>query len=304
MPPLDKKLFAGDSGLTIDELKQVEVRNFHQDVIDRLKNCGWNGKAKCCCVGLTLSLDNKKVIQGAFLVKGDLNEKLTIEANKIWPSANSKVNLVLSFPNGEVFTFSEGDLGSDIVPQQAVEQAFYLTSEGRPPAVILEADYAEYGLGAFSLRMTCVLSKNSSEKAGVIVKYTVLLFPESKESLLADYALSQSAAWPGIRLTEGYLPLLPRPYTKWQCPVTPFVLAGVPLDEASPTSACLRRAVAAMMAKTVEPETARTGAAVLSKWLRLTSNPEDMLVKTGEVTWPQPKQPEPETGKWNMWVHM
>ena len=35
--------------------------------------------------------------------------------------------------------------------------------------------------------MTCVISKNSSARAGVMLKWTVLLFPEEKERMLELY---------------------------------------------------------------------------------------------------------------------
>ena len=66
--------------------------------------------------------------------------------------------------------------------------------------------------------MTCVISKNSSARAGVMLKWTVLLFPEEKERMLELYEGAKSPAWPGLRMTEGELTMLPRPTTAWKCP--------------------------------------------------------------------------------------
>ena len=228
MPQLDKKLYAGVGDFDPEELAKGEVRNFTIDIATKLREFGWNGTSKCCSVGLALSPDNKRVEQGALLVRGNLDDKLTVEANKIWPEAKSGVRLTLKLRAGELFTFSEGDLGSDIVDQAQVEHGFYKHVEGTTPTPILEADHKEEGIGRFCLRMTCVLSNNSSAKSGVILKYTIVLLPSSKEALLDQYDLAQSAAWPGLRVTDGYLTLIPRPSKNWGCPVIPFIKPGHP----------------------------------------------------------------------------
>jgi hypothetical protein len=297
MPPLDKKLFVGENELRAEDLAQAEIANFSGDIGIGLTKFGWDGK-KCCCIGLTLSPDNARVDRGVFLVRGNLEEKLNIEASRIWPGAKENVMLVMRFTDSGIFTFSEGDLGSDLVQQEAVEHGFYATTEGQNPTVILEADFEEYGIGDFSLRMTCQLSGKSSVKSGVSIKFAVLLFPSSKANLVDTYELAQTASWPGIRIMEGYLPLLPRPTTAWRCPVVPLMLCGTGFADGGgfPRPEPLRRAIGEIMKKSVVPETGRTGAALQTKWTRLAANPGELVVKTGSVTWPTTPEPEHETG--------
>ena len=45
----------------------------------------------------------------------------------------------------------------------------------------------------------------------------------------------------------------------------------------------LRRAIGAIMAKGVLPETSRTGNAVTTKWRRLINNPEELVENKGKV---------------------
>ena len=297
---MDKKLFAGADAYDPEELAKGEVSNFTSDFAIKLKAFRWDGFSKCCSVGLALSPDNRRVEKGVLLVRGNLDEKLTIEANKIWPEAKSGVGLVLKLRAGELFTFSEGDLGSDIVDQAQVEHGFYKHVEGTTPTPILDADHREEGIGGFCMRMTCVLSNNSSAKSGVILKYTIVLFPSSKEALLDQYDLAQSAAWPGLRVTDGYLPLLPRPGKNWGCPVIPFIKPGGPLEEVTtvPSPEGLRRAIACMMAKTIIAETARSGAALTTRWRLLASNPGELQVRQGELTWPAASISPPELGEY------
>ena len=115
--------------------------------------------------------------------------------------------------------------------QALVEHGFYKHVEGMTPTPILGADHKEEGIGRFCLRMTCVLPNNSSAKSSVILKYTIVLLPSSKEALLDQYDLTQSAAWLGLWVTDGYLPLIPRPSKNWGCPVIQFIKPRAPLAE-------------------------------------------------------------------------
>lgn len=297
MPNLDKKLFAGERDLAVADCNHAQISNLSGDVDAALKKFGWDAATRYACVSLGLSSDNKRVEKGTFLIRGTLDTKINVEAAKIWSGANKAVIAVFSFPDAGIFTFSEGDLGSDIVQQEAIDHTFYLIRDGRPPTPILEADYEQHGIGSVAMRMTCTLSSTSSIKEGVVVKYTILLFPLSKESLLASYELAQCAAWPGLRLSEGRMALGPRPSTPWGCPIVPLILGGRPTGEScSVPAGVLRYAIASMMSKTVEPEMARSGTALLDKWKRLAANPNELMVKAGDLTWPTATAPPPDHG--------
>lgn len=292
MPLLDKNLFTGIERIDPTDISRGELRNFASDVTDKLAVLGWDQKGMCGCIGLSLTTDNRYVEKGTFFVRGSVkDQELKIEANKIWGEASSNVHLLLKFPSVDMFNFSEGGLSSDLLSQEEVQHGLYEANEDSRLTNILEADYEKHGIGEFCIRMSCTLAKSSSVKKGAMVKFTILLFPDSKQALLDTYELAQSPAWPGIRVTEGDIPLLPKPSTQWMCPVIPLTLSGTPYADLArmPSAEDLRRAIAAIMGTGGVVETARTGPSLVARWKKAANNQEELALKEGPVTWPDRK---------------
>ena len=128
-----------------------------------------------------------------------------IEAKTIWADTDENVIQSLKLNNREIFTFNATGLTSDILPRENVQ-----------------------GIRNFCLRMACTISKNSSVRKGVVLKYSILIFPDSKGNMLSTYKLAQSLAWPGMRVIE--LVVLPRPPAKWGCPILPLIMPGTPFE--------------------------------------------------------------------------
>ena len=296
---MDKALFSGGEDFDGREIERGALRNLTSDVAERLKGFGWLGRiAGCIC--LTLSPDNKSVRAGVLAVRGPVDDKeLRVDSNKIWPAASADTFVSIKLPAADIFKFGDGGLCSDYVAEEEVQHAVYENTEGRGPTPVLEADYEERGIGSFCIRMTCIISKSSSARTGVMLKWTVLLFPDAKERILELYEGAKSPAWPGLRLTEGELPMLPRPTTAWRCPMIPLVLPGQVISQSLdlPAPEDLRRTIGAIMAKGVLPETSRTGNAVTTKWRRLANNPEELTENRGKVLWPTSTPQQPATGK-------
>ena len=300
MPELDKNLFAGDADLDSDEARGAEVRNLGTDINRKLSNSGWNGVEAVGCIGLVLSTDNERVERGTLIVKGQLEEEpIRIEANKIWEDANKNVMLSLKLNNEDIFTFNATGLTSDILPQENIHHGVVLMREDRAPRPVLEGEYEGLGIGNFCLRMACTISKSSSVRKGVVLKYTVLIFPVSKDDMLATYELAQSPAWPGMRVMDGELAVWRRPATKWGCPILPFIMPGAPFEQLPrlPASDEIRHVIATIMERGVVPETGRTGAALLTKWRKLANNPADLSERAGPVTWPKTRPAAIAQGK-------
>ena len=102
-----------------------------------------------------------------------------------------------------------------------------------------------------------------------------------------------------MRITEGDIPLLPRPTAPWGCPVLPLIVSGTPLDQlpVQPEIDVLKRTISLIMRKAAMPETGRTGAALLTKWRRLANNPEELTSKSGTTTWPTSEPASATHGK-------
>ncbi len=297
---MDKVMFAGGGHIDRELGAKLEVKNWAEDTEEKFRQHGWDGDSGCAGIGLLLSADNSAVEAGAFIIRGPLDGKqLVVEANRIWPNADARAALLIRLKEGGVFTFSEGGLVSDIISSENIEHSLVATGEGRQPAPILAAQYEDWGWRDFCLRMLCHVSKKSSPKAGVVVSYTVILFPMGKEALLERYELAQSAAWPGLRIAEGQLPVLPRPVTPWGCPLLPLLRTGEALAGGGtlPSGEELRAAISAIMSQQALAETGRTGSAIMAKWDRLTNNQEEVVVKESELAWPKTEMPAAKQGK-------
>jgi len=305
MAPLDKKLFSGKRNLTPEEICELEVVNFTNNVDDELTQHGWNKTAACGSIGLHLAIDNNAVEGGLFIVRGQLGDgrQVSMEAAKIWQGADSRANLILRIRDAGIFTFSEGGMASDIIDGKQVEYGMVAANADKQTAPIMENDMEEWGFRGFALRLLCRLSKRSSVKEGVVITYTVILYPMWKEQLLEKYELAQNPAWPGLKVLEGHFPMAPKPRTAWGCPISPWLRMEVSAAEEGaeiPDSDILREAVGKIMDQQATAESCRSGPSLLAKWDRLRCNPDDLSMKPPEVTWPGSQQNtrNPDTGKY------
>jgi len=298
MSELDPSFFTGQENVDSKDLSKLRVKNFSSDIVTGLTGFGWDGKGACGSIGLTLDADNQAVVHSEFMVNGPVEGRtVTVECQKLWPDADARVQLALTLKDGSVFQFSNGGLYSDIVAQDQLDYGFFALEEGRQPAPILQPDYEDWGIQSFSLRMLCIVSKNTSVKQGVVIKHTVLIFPEGKEELLAKYEAAQSPAWPGLKLVEGYLALLPKPTTAWRCPVLPFIRLGTEGLDQLPTGKEMRRAIGATMAAAVKATTSRTAASLATRWTKLLTNPGELREESGDLRWPLTEISPQEKGK-------
>jgi hypothetical protein len=157
LPTLDKKFFAGESDIPMEECAKLEIRNVTTDLEQCLREFGWQG-GTAACIALSLSADNGKVARGEFVLVGPLADYKE-EAAKLWPGCNENVTMTNKMKTGAVFSFENGSLASEIVAQEKLEYAYY--DQG---TIILDVDYEEYGIGDFCARTVCSISKNSAVK--------------------------------------------------------------------------------------------------------------------------------------------
>lgn len=155
------------------------------------------------------------------------------------------------------------------------------------------SNYNKAGIGEFALRIVAQISRSSSGKKGVMMKYAVLLYPGSISALTAN-AGEQGPSWPGIKLSSGEFPMGPRPTAKWGCPVLPFIRISNPLNENStiPPGDRLRRAIGNIMVRAGAHDGRSSGHSLREKWEKLRRQPEENTTKEPSVTWPPP-EPEP-----------
>jgi len=294
MPVLTSKtLFTGENHIDPDDLGRTEVNNFHSNVDAQLReHFKWKGNATAA-IGLSLSPDNSKVTNGQFITRGNTGLKeQRISCDRIWHGCTGDLSLVIKFPTVDIFTFSTGRLYSDIVPSTSILHTFHAADN----SVAFGDAVADAGITGFSARMMCQLSSTSNGRKGIVIQYTIIIFPSSAAEL-ADNPDSRFASFPGIKISDGTMPLSPKPTKQWRCPVIPFIRPGVSFQDlpSAPSSRRLRNAVAAIMCTAAQAATLRNGANVTARWERLRTNPRELADITPDVTWPAPDEEE-ETG--------
>ena len=288
MPPMERGLFEGNNSIGAEDIRRLEVENCEDAVAEALRKFDWNGQAAGCLV-LQLTPDNGSVSGGHFSAQGRLSkEDHKWEANKIWGNAEAGLLLTVQVPDGSAFKFTEGGLCSDYLDMQKVEHC--ITTTGRGSQLVMQANYSERGVGAFCLRLICHLQK-ASVRGGVTLGYSVLLFPGSSEEVLNISEWAKNPSWPGLKVAEGEMPLLPNPSTLWKCPVLPLLQTGTPwgADITHPPTEELRNRVAWIMATSEPAEVCKTRKTLLGRWERYANSPDEFTPKRSPTTWPRPK---------------
>ena len=298
MPDLDKDLFRGSSQVAEEDLARGEVNNIGEDVTNVLTSFDWEG-GPVACILLQLSPDNERIAAGSLITRGREDREYTLDASKVWQDATLGVTLTIRLPELDSFTFTDGGLTSDFLPDEDCIHFFHAAREGGTSAPILTANLAQQGIGRFCTSLVCQLAKSSCAARGVILKYTLMLFPASRGELLQMSERVTSGSWPGIRLGEGEMPLLPRPSADWGCPVLPLIRPAISFSVLgrAPGSTALRQAIGAIMRRCGGPESSRNAASLHAKWDRIKRSPANFAEKEVPVTWPEQEQQALITGE-------
>ena len=299
MPELDSALFSGKlKPVTEEDLAKCEVNNIGEDITNVLTSFGWEGEPTACVL-LQLTADNERVAAGTLVTRGQADREFIIDAGKVWQDANMGVTLTIRLPELDSFSFSDGGTASDFLPDEECVHFFHAAKEGGAATPILSANLEKFGIGRFCTRLVCQPSKNSGPTNGVLLKYTYMLFPASRGELLQMSEKVRSGSWPGIKLGEGEMAMLPRPSEQWGCPVIPLIRPAISFSVLgrAPSSAVLRHAISAIMRRCGNPDTSRNAASLQTKWDKLKKNPATFTEKEATVTWPEQAQQAPITGE-------
>lgn len=291
MPPLDKKWFHEKGDIPTDVAEKLVTASFGLPVTQTLLNLGWSGN-HIATVGLDLSPDNRRVVRGRYLLAGPLTkEPVSIQAAKLFPTADPAIMLVIYIPDGAEFRFHSGNLGSDLLPCESYKHHF---SKGE--SVIFPTDWAANNIGETCLRAIGHLDKSSNTGTGPRPKTTILLFPKSVEEMHQLSDGTQNVSWPGLRILQTTGEFFPKT-NAWKDPICPLLLRGSPQEGAPnfPPGDEIRFHIAAVM-KTARLPTACTSTRGLTKqWEKAVNNVED-LEKEPSITWPEVPRPTAPEG--------
>ena len=298
MPDLDKELFRGGSEVKEEDLAKCEVNNLGEDVTNVLTSFDWEG-GPAACILLQLTPDNERIAAGTLITRGRDEKEYTLDVSKVWQDANMGITLTIRLPELDSYTFTDGGMTSDFLPDEECIHFFHATKDSGASTPILSANLAQHGIGRFCTRLVCQPAKASSAERGVVIKYTCMLFPAGRGELLQMTEQVSSGSWPGIRLGDGEMPLLPRPSVNWGCPVIPLIRPAIAFSVLgrAPSSPVLKYAIAAIMRKCSGPESSRNAASLQTKWDKAKRNPAAFAEKEVPVTWPEQAQQAPTTGE-------
>lgn len=296
MPDIDRQLFSGTEKLGDEDWATCLVADLAATTVaGKVRNLGnWNGNA-AATVGLRLKADNSGVDGGRLVLIGKWDEKIKLQAKKLFQGCEENVVLEMEIGDLAVFHCREGEMASGFIPQEAVKYR-YRQGEG----VLSEARLEEVGVKSFSLKIVTGLSRSSSKKEGLWLNATILIFPEDADAMAAIGGQTRNPAWPGIKAAGGQIPMIPEAGRKkgalkgkeWGAPIAPLLATGAPweaapgpLGQAEVVAACR-----ALLNKGCCPETVATAEAAKKRWESLLANPDQLKEKPAERTWPAPAE--------------
>ena len=265
VPTISGDGFKGSAELSVEDLRKLTVEGFGKESLTNITT-DWSGEI-AGLVGLTLSPDNGRVIDGRFLLIGSLCRDKRVGAGKFWrlggqnqPEAEP-LTFSFTIDDCEILKFPNGGLTSEIIDGDAVKHDFYRGN------VLVQKDSMPDSYMGFSLRAYITPTRET------YAKITLILYPLAKDMLTATHPMSEYLAFPGLTLFAGEFPLIPKssapPLSKsWGCPFAPAIIPGTDWNDSSscPRTPLLRAAVAQIMRKALRPEAKANHPALLQRW--------------------------------------
>ena len=297
MPNMDRSMFGQLESISNEDIANNEVENIGESVTTVLANHGWKGEPVGVIL-LQLSPDNERVASGQFSTRGRDEREFKMRAEKIWLDADLNVTVTIRMPELDSFVFTDGGLTSDWLPDDEVIHFYHGQQEEGAPRPIVTPTLDEWGIGRFCLRLVCYPAKTCSQEKGVVIKYFIMLYPASRAELTAMSPHTMNASWPGLKLGEGELALLPKPSSNWGCPAVALLRPAVPFSQLpkAPSSATLRHAIACIMRRCGAPDVSRGAQSLTAKWERFRNTPTSFATREAPLMWPQAARPPAAAG--------
>jgi hypothetical protein len=308
MPEIDKTLFAGKEPISAEEWATLTTTGMGQQAVeDFLEGFGWDQKA-AGTVGLRLTPDNTGVASAQLALTGPWKEgPILFAASKLFERAPPNAYLELDIDNLSIFHFAANEMWSGMLEGDNITHKFVESSRD-VMTVMLQERMEECGIGPFCVKIVTSLAKACSVKWGIWLNVSILIFPGTPEAIAGGLpALSADPAWPGIRLNEGDVAILPAAGRgkgplggkSWGSPIAPGLMPGAPWTNAP--GPLLTRDVAAAIGALLNtgclPDSSVGADTMWRKWEKLRANPGDLKRKKAEKSWPVPPTVTAKTGR-------
>ena len=289
MPDIDRQLFKGKEPLSQEDWEKVSAADWSaRSLAEVLEKNGWEKKA-AATVAVRLKPDNSGPEAVKLALAGSWDGQVKIQAKRVFEGADEDTVLEIELRDMAVFRCAENAMASNYTPQEAVKYR-YVQGEKE---LTDEEDRMQQGIGDFALRVVAGLSKACGAKYGKWLHVTVLIFHLSADNM-ADaetWPLADCLAWPGIKLAEGQVLLLPVAGKKaplwggrdWGAPIAPIIVPGAPWEAAPgpPAQKEILTACAQLLNSGGMPDACANAGTMMKKWERgsLSSRP-------AEKSWP------------------
>ena len=297
MPTLTNALFVGECKVDTNDWKKISVPGLGpRQVSEFLETFGWDGLA-AASVGLRMAADNESVSAARLSIVGCwAPQPAKVQAQKLWARAPANIWLEIDLQDMGTFRFADNNMVSCYIPDIAIKHCFITLEDGEQQKVLTDEEVTASNITPFALRAACGLSSASSAVDGVWMTCAVVVYPASEEEMAALSPAYKSPTWPGIKLAEGDIPILPRAGKshpalqgkEWGCPVTPALIPGAPWEETGKNleQSTVTAAIGNLLNSGQFPSCAASADSLKRKWDAAQRAPEKMAQKKPEVTWP------------------
>ena len=287
--------FKGNQDLTLADIRKLSVEGFSPDLLRNITE-DWTGGI-AGIIGLTLSNDNKRIIEGRIILIGSLCVDKRVAANKFW-EMEEQISLVFSINDGSIFSFPNGGMVSELVDGSLIPHSFYKGTEPVPDGTLPDA-----AIG-FSLKCFIVPTRDT------YAKLIILLYPLPKDMILNLHPHCTNPLFPGISLFTGEFPLIPQssnpPLEKsWGVPFAPAILPGTPFEDSGnfPRTPLIRAAMGQILRKAIKPEGKSGAQNLIARWKEISEHGTSKLKESPlDAIWPLPSLTDFSEGRYSSFV--
>ena len=264
-----------------------------------LTSKGWEGQLIAFLLS-QLSADGQAVQSMKFNMRGKLTtQTVVVKAEKLWEGTEKDVNLLISMPDADKFSFVGGELSSDLLAQDNVKM-----SAMKGDNIILPSDWEASKVGDLCFRLLAYpVMKSSNTKLFVCshIKFTVLAFPMAANDMAELTDAKQSESWPGIKILEGKCEFFPRSQGNIivLVPVLPLLYTDRPAPNCTiiPRRNALHFALAELLKTAVRPNTYVACNTLKKAEAGAMANLENLEPRTPCIVLPSAPRPPADQGK-------